>query len=42
LVSPTDEMLRLTSNENPVREERLSILPENQCTDYTERSGLKP
>jgi CAAX protease family protein len=42
LVSPTEEMLRLTSNENPVREERLSILPENQSTDYTERSGLKP
>ena len=29
LVSPTEEMLRLTSNENPVREERLSILPQD-------------
>jgi CAAX protease family protein len=28
LVTPTEEMLRLTSNENPVREERLSILPQ--------------
>jgi hypothetical protein len=28
LVSPTEELLRLTSNENPVREERLTILPQ--------------
>ena len=28
LVTPTEEMLRLTSNENPMHEERLSILPQ--------------
>jgi CAAX protease family protein len=40
LVSPTEELLRLTSNENPVREERLTILPQHQSTDYADGADL--